>query len=343
MMKEEKKEAGNPNQKAAPCSVLLALVALHTSFSFLTFSSPFSLSTAFTIIPSPTYTHSIALTTLSATNMGSHYSPLDSDEFAYPTNLGIVGNETDNYDSGLDLTISSPPTSSSSSKDAQPSREYQGQDQDQTTRGGHSRPDNRSSGSDLVQVTVEDLLISEELNRTIKASKSQARHIGASSALASLVQQSSQQEKDMKEMLEQASGSQSLHSSSSHSLNSSPIVTTTITATIRKTGDKTRSIHFDNEQVPTLPTRNQPGQEEPKDNKSSPSRKISRPPAPRILTPAQQREAEADDNIQKAIELHESNQLEEATRYFALAAQSENPLGQLMYGLSLRHGWVRLH
>ncbi|KAK5807991.1 hypothetical protein F5H01DRAFT_282724, partial [Linnemannia elongata] len=57
------------------------------------------------------------------------------------------------------------------------------------------------------------------------------------------------------------------------------------------------------------------------------------------LTPAQQREAEADNNIQRAIELHERNQLEEATHYFRLAAQSENPLGQLMYGLSLRHGW----
>ncbi|KAF9920853.1 hypothetical protein FBU30_009198 [Linnemannia zychae] len=57
------------------------------------------------------------------------------------------------------------------------------------------------------------------------------------------------------------------------------------------------------------------------------------------LTPAQQREAEADDNIQRAIELHERNRLEEATYYFLLAAQSENPLGQLMYGLSLRHGW----
>ncbi|KAK3845131.1 MAG: hypothetical protein J3R72DRAFT_349525, partial [Linnemannia gamsii] len=57
------------------------------------------------------------------------------------------------------------------------------------------------------------------------------------------------------------------------------------------------------------------------------------------LTPAQQREAEADDNIQRAIELHERNQLAEATHYFQLAAQSENPLGQLMYGLSLRHGW----
>ncbi|KAF9196254.1 hypothetical protein BGZ50_001330 [Haplosporangium sp. Z 11] len=61
--------------------------------------------------------------------------------------------------------------------------------------------------------------------------------------------------------------------------------------------------------------------------------------AAKVLTPAQQREAEADAYIQRAIELHESNDLEQATYYFRLAAQSENPVGQLMYGLSLRHGW----
>ncbi|KAG9068089.1 hypothetical protein KI688_011681 [Linnemannia hyalina] len=77
----------------------------------------------------------------------------------------------------------------------------------------------------------------------------------------------------------------------------------------------------------------------------SKNRGVSQPPSANsqkpvvLLTPAQQREAEADDNIQRAIELHERNQLEEATHYFRLAAQSENPLGQLMYGLSLRHGW----
>ncbi|KAF9435867.1 hypothetical protein BGZ76_005338 [Entomortierella beljakovae] len=61
--------------------------------------------------------------------------------------------------------------------------------------------------------------------------------------------------------------------------------------------------------------------------------------AAQVLTPAQQREMEADSYIQRAIELHENNQLEEATYYFRLAAQGENPVGQLMYGLSLRHGW----
>lgn len=60
----------------------------------------------------------------------------------------------------------------------------------------------------------------------------------------------------------------------------------------------------------------------------------------KALTPEQQREAEVDANLQRGIELHENNQLEEATQCFKLAAQSNNPVGQLMYGLSLRHGWV---
>ncbi|KAG0227391.1 hypothetical protein BGW42_002981 [Actinomortierella wolfii] len=60
---------------------------------------------------------------------------------------------------------------------------------------------------------------------------------------------------------------------------------------------------------------------------------------PKPLTPAQQREAELDDLIQKGIELHEANKLVEAFGYFEKAAKGENPLGQLMYGLSLRHGW----
>ncbi|KAG0207524.1 hypothetical protein BGX28_001246 [Mortierella sp. GBA30] len=68
---------------------------------------------------------------------------------------------------------------------------------------------------------------------------------------------------------------------------------------------------------------------------SPPSSKSSN----KVVTPAQQREAEVDAYIQKAIELHENNELKEATHYFRLAAQGENPVGQLMYGLSLRHGW----
>ncbi|KAK3824695.1 MAG: hypothetical protein J3Q66DRAFT_325838 [Benniella sp.] len=103
-----------------------------------------------------------------------------------------------------------------------------------------------------------------------------------------------------------------------------PKTMTTITATITTNVDQSRSITFDKAQ-----------------KCSPPPRSTQLPPniAAQVLTPAQQREAEADAYIQRAIELHENDQLEEATYYFRLAAQGENPVGQLMYGLSLRHGW----
>ncbi|KAF9346252.1 hypothetical protein BGX34_004077 [Mortierella sp. NVP85] len=303
-------------------------------------------------------------------------SPMDSDEFAYPTNLGIVEHD---HDSDLDelvapSTIKKNPTATTTAtttttRDGQLRQEREGEDDDPRSRfkNSHSRIDN-SSGSDLVQVTVEDLLISEELNQTIRASKSQGRRPG--NGLASIVQQQQhpQQSKQAENVKVEAEESQAQHqqqrssgsNSTTSSNSSSPRITrTTITATIRTTGVKTRSIHFDDDGSPVVPenqqsspppqlslsssqeTQARQNQQEAssKPQEKTPPRKTPRPPAPRILTPAQQREAEADDNIQKAIELHENNQLEEATRYFALAAQSENPLGQLMYGLSLRHGW----
>ncbi|KAK3815253.1 MAG: hypothetical protein J3Q66DRAFT_370584 [Benniella sp.] len=306
-----------------------------------------------------------------------------SDEFAYPTNLGIAEHD---HDSDLDelvapSTIKKNPTATTTTtttttttRDGQLRQEREGEDDDPRNRfkSSHSRIDN-SSGSDLVQVTVEDLLISEELNQTIRASKSQGRRPG--NGLASIVQQQHPQPSKQAENVKvdvdesQAQHHQQQRSSGSNSTtssnNASPRITrTTITATIRTTGVKTRSIHFDDDGSPVVVPENQQSSSSPPQSSSSssslsqetqarqnqqeaaskpqektPPRKTPRPPAPRILTPAQQREAEADDNIQKAIELHENNQLEEATHYFALAAQSENPLGQLMYGLSLRHGW----
>ncbi|GJJ72677.1 uncharacterized protein EMPS_05035 [Entomortierella parvispora] len=109
---------------------------------------------------------------------------------------------------------------------------------------------------------------------------------------------------------------------------SKPKVMTTITATIadnnHSSSSEGRSLSFEEARV---------------QHKKRTSQQLSPAVAARVLTPAQQREAEADAYIQRAIELHEDNQLEEATYYFRLAAQSENPVGQLMYGLSLRHGW----
>ncbi|KAF9967954.1 hypothetical protein BGZ70_007492 [Mortierella alpina] len=101
---------------------------------------------------------------------------------------------------------------------------------------------------------------------------------------------------------------------------------TTITATVTTNDDDTRSVAFEEAQ---------------RLEQKRAQRSTQLPPtvAAKVLTPAQQREAEADAYIQRAIELHENNELKEATYYFRLAAQSENPVGQLMYGLSLRHGW----
>ncbi|KAG0281467.1 hypothetical protein BGZ95_003122 [Linnemannia exigua] len=137
-----------------------------------------------------------------------------------------------------------------------------------------------------------------------------------------------------------------------------PMTTTTITITAN--GDQMHSVAFEESQVRFAkqqqqqypqnltppPQQHQQQQQQQQEQQSSSSsstdqKRASQVPTgpPKILTPAQQREAEADANIQKAIELHENNQLEEATHYFRLAAQSDNPVGQLMYGLSLRHGW----
>ncbi|RMZ79796.1 hypothetical protein DV738_g3220, partial [Chaetothyriales sp. CBS 135597] len=50
-------------------------------------------------------------------------------------------------------------------------------------------------------------------------------------------------------------------------------------------------------------------------------------------------DANADVDIQEAIRLHESGSLEEATLLFAALAERGNVLSQVLYGLSLRHGW----
>lgn len=54
-----------------------------------------------------------------------------------------------------------------------------------------------------------------------------------------------------------------------------------------------------------------------------------------------QHETSKDDVLQSAILEHERGNLEKATQLFKLSAQGPDglPIGQLMYGLSLRHGW----
>ena len=50
-------------------------------------------------------------------------------------------------------------------------------------------------------------------------------------------------------------------------------------------------------------------------------------------------DAKSDVNIQEAIRLHESGSLQAATDMFRQLAESGNVLSQVLYGLSLRHGW----
>ena len=48
---------------------------------------------------------------------------------------------------------------------------------------------------------------------------------------------------------------------------------------------------------------------------------------------------ESDETIQEAIRLHEAGQLPQATEMFGRLAETGNVLSQVLYGLSLRHGW----
>lgn len=251
-------------------------------------------------------------------------------------------------------------------------------------KGGHysqchpSRVNNSSTGSDLIQVTVEDLLISKEQSRTIKASIDLARQESSRPSVLPIVTSTNKTTATTTTTTTTAGTGAAVSpttktvatvGSSTSSPPSSPvpaITTTTITATIRTIGGRGTSFLFDGDIPPTTDNgKSSPsqlssastvspgtvaasgtvqGQQQGQGLGVSKNHGISQqqPQKPAVvpLTPAQQREAEADDNIQRAIELHERNQLQEATHYFRLAAQSENPLGQLMYGLSLRHGWV---
>lgn len=47
----------------------------------------------------------------------------------------------------------------------------------------------------------------------------------------------------------------------------------------------------------------------------------------------------SDVDIQEAIRLHETGELEKATEMFRILASQGNVLSQVLYGLSLRHGW----
>ncbi|KAL2266614.1 hypothetical protein VTJ83DRAFT_5966 [Remersonia thermophila] len=66
-------------------------------------------------------------------------------------------------------------------------------------------------------------------------------------------------------------------------------------------------------------------------------------PSHRSPSPARVVSSKAiDEDIQQAIRLHESGELEKSTALFARLADpkgANNPLSQVLYGLALRHGW----
>ncbi|KAG0375353.1 hypothetical protein BGX24_009229 [Mortierella sp. AD032] len=47
----------------------------------------------------------------------------------------------------------------------------------------------------------------------------------------------------------------------------------------------------------------------------------------------------AEDYVRQGIEYHEIGEITRATQYFRTAAELGDPVGMLMYGLSVRHGW----
>ncbi|KAL1989003.1 hypothetical protein VTN96DRAFT_5766 [Rasamsonia emersonii] len=80
---------------------------------------------------------------------------------------------------------------------------------------------------------------------------------------------------------------------------------------------------------------------------ASPSRALSPqggPPGQRSRSRSNSRvnDPESDVTIQEAIRLHEAGELEKATEMFGVLADpngANNALGQVLYGLALRHGW----
>lgn len=67
---------------------------------------------------------------------------------------------------------------------------------------------------------------------------------------------------------------------------------------------------------------------------ASQQRSHSRSPSVRSFS-----DEKSDENIQEAIRLHEAGELTRATEMFGRLAESGNVLSQVLYGLSLRHGW----
>ena len=71
-----------------------------------------------------------------------------------------------------------------------------------------------------------------------------------------------------------------------------------------------------------------------------PARSLSSPPTNSTSSWYAMRFDETDVWVQQGIAYHEKGELEQATLEFKRAANANSPIGLMLYGLSLRHGWV---
>ncbi|KAI7864583.1 hypothetical protein BDF14DRAFT_1875879 [Spinellus fusiger] len=55
--------------------------------------------------------------------------------------------------------------------------------------------------------------------------------------------------------------------------------------------------------------------------------------------PGELTESQQDEYLQLGLQCHEKGEIEQATHYWRLSAESESPLGLFFYGIALRHGW----
>lgn len=114
-----------------------------------------------------------------------------------------------------------------------------------------------------------------------------------------------------------------------------------------------RSSHFDSESINsfiTTSTTTDSIKHQHQSMQSFPSDLLVVPPPPRrrsrnfpsnsnSITTSEQITEHEDSYLQLGMKYHEKGELEKATHYWRLAAESESPLGLFFYGIALRHGW----
>ncbi|KAG0068417.1 hypothetical protein BGZ89_004740 [Linnemannia elongata] len=99
-------------------------------------------------------------------------------------------------------------------------------------------------------------------------------------------------------------------------------------------GQQTYHQHHPMPASPSLPSRSQM---DPRPSHESQSNGYVRPEE--AFGPSNPMPEKAEDFVRQGIEFHEIGEISKATQYFRSAAEMGDPVGMLMYGLSVRHGW----